>query len=427
MNRIFALALTLSASLLAACSGGTRSMDDIARDYVRLVLATGELDANYVDAYYGPPEWREQVREAAWDAQEILERAQDARKALLEIEPVADEMAGLRHRYLQRQLDALIAFVEIKHGRTLSFDEEAEALYDAVPPHFDEAYFEEILAEIDALVPGAGALPDRIEAFRNRFVIPGDRLAQVFERAIQECRTRTLLHVPLPANERFRIEYVTDKPWSGYNWYQGDAQSLIQMNTELPIHLERAVHLGCHEGYPGHHVYNALLESELVKKRGWQEFTVYALYSPQSLIAEGSANYGVALAFPGAELYDFERDVLAPLAGIATDEFARYAALREKLQELDYAGNEAARRYLDGEMNREETIDWLMHFALYSRERAAQRVRFFDAYRSYVINYNLGRDLVRGYVERNARTPEERWDVFAELLGSPRLPSGLAE
>src|SRR5690606_3803843 len=99
---------------------------------------------------------------------------------------------------------------------------------------------------------------------------------------------------------------------------------------------------------------------------------------------------------------------------------------REKLQELDYAGNEAARRYLDGEMNREETIDWLMHFALYSRERAAQRVRFFDAYRSYVINYNLGRDLVRAYVERNARTPVARWDVLGERRGWARLPPARA-
>jgi hypothetical protein len=57
-----------------------------------------------------------------------------------------------------------------------------------------------------------------------------------------------------------------------------------------------------------------------------------------------------------------------------------------------------------------------------SPERARQRVRFFDQYRSYVINYNLGRDLVAAYVERAGG---ERWAVFADLLSSPRLPSGL--
>ena len=33
-------------------------MNDLAERYVRLVLAVGQHDADYVDAYYGPPEWR---------------------------------------------------------------------------------------------------------------------------------------------------------------------------------------------------------------------------------------------------------------------------------------------------------------------------------------------------------------------------------
>ena len=60
--------------------------------------------------------------------------------------------------------------------------------------------------------------------------------------------------------------------------------------------------------------------------------------------------------------------------------------------------------------------------------RARQRVRFFDTYRSYVINYNLGEDLVREYVERSGGgddKPDARWKIFGELLSSPRLPSGL--
>ena len=60
--------------------------------------------------------------------------------------------------------------------------------------------------------------------------------------------------------------------------------------------------------------------------------------------------------------------------------------------------------------------------------RAEQRVRFIDQYRSYVINYNLGEDLVRGYLEARSGggTDHERlWDELGKLLSSPRLPSGL--
>jgi hypothetical protein len=120
---------------------------------------------------------------------------------------------------------------------------------------------------------------------------------------------------PAPAGEAFTLEFVTGKSWSGYNYYQGNYRSLIQINTDLPVRLSRAVDLGCHEGYPGHHAYNVLLERDLSRGRGWTEFSVYPLYSPQSLIAEGSANYGIDLAFTPEERLAFERDVLIPLAG----------------------------------------------------------------------------------------------------------------
>ena len=43
-------------------------------------------------------------------------------------------------------------------------------------------------------------------------------------------------------------------------------------------------------------------------------------------------------------------------------------------------------------------------------------------------NDNLGKDLVRAYVERLGgveTAPDLRWRVFGDLLSSPRLPSGL--
>ena len=129
--------------------------------------------------------------------------------------------------------------------------------------------------------------------------------------------------VDLPTEENFRVEYVTGKSWSGYNWYQGNFKSLIQVNTDLPIYIDRAIDLACHEGYPGHHVYNALLEKNLVKDRGWIEFTVYPLFSPQSLIAEGTANYGIEVAFPLQDRMRFEQDVLFPLAGLDRQESRR--------------------------------------------------------------------------------------------------------
>ena len=404
-------------------------MTSISERYVKFVLALGQHDADYVDAYYGPPEWR---TEAETRKMSLAEIGGDADGVLDQIprRPVAagDVLVALREEYLRRQLEAVRARLRMLTGTRLSFDEESKALYDAVAPTYPESYFQAILDRLEGLLPGRGVLLDRYDAFRQDFIIPPTKLAEVFDAAIAECRSRTLEHIELPPGERLKVEYVTNRTWSGYNWYQGSYHSLIHVNTDLPIYVDRAIDLACHEGYPGHHVYNALLEKHLVRDRGWQEFTVYALFSPQSLIAEGTANYGIEVAFPGSERIAFERRVLFPKAGLDPARAADYDRVQALVDRLAYAGNEAARRYLNGEIDRAAATTWLTRYAIMSPPRAAQRTRFFDQYRSYVINYNLGKDLVRQYIESRGGSsdrPEQRWQEFETLLSSPRLPSGL--
>jgi hypothetical protein len=406
------------------------SLNRIAEAYVKLALAVGQHDANYVDAYYGPEAWREQAKA---EKKPLSEIKQAAAPSLAELEKLntsqQEESVQLRHLYLIKQLRSLLARVEMLEGKKFTFDEESQVLYDAVAPTVPETHFQEILDRIaKQLPPGNGTLVERLERFRKDFIIPPARLDTVFKVAIAEAQRRTKQHIELPAEESFVVEYVTNKSWSGYNWYKGNSHSVIQINTDLPIYIDRAVDLAAHEGYPGHHVYNTLLEKHLVKEKGWIEFSVYPLFSPQSLIAEGSANYGIEVAFPGEERLSFERDVLFPLAGLDPAKAEAYQAMQKLIAELSYARNEAARRYLNGAIDAKAAAAWQSKFALMSPERAQQSTRFIEQYRSYVINYNLGNDLVQSYIERKggtAKQPQKRWEEFSKLLASPQLPSGL--
>lgn len=401
----------------------------LAETYVRLVLAVGQHDGDYVDAYYGPEQWKTEAAATKLTLDAIKKRAIGA---VGELKTVAstrmDEMLRLRHQYLVRQLQAVMARVDLLAGKKMTFDEESKALYDATAPTHPESHFQEFIDELGGLLPGKGAVPPRFETFKKDFVIPKEKLDRVFTAAITESRKRTKQRITLPANESFTVEYVTGKSWSGYNWYKGKSTSLIQVNTDLPIYIDRAVDLASHEGYPGHHVYNALLEHHLVDERQWVEFTTYALFSPQSLIAEGTANFGIDVAFPGEERVAFEQNVLFPLAGLDGSRAELYYRIHAIFLKLGYAGNEAARRYLNGEITREKAVEWLVNYALMSPERAQQRTKFFDQYRSYVINYSLGQDLVKKYIEKRGGTPDNpdrRWSEFEKLISSPRLPSGL--
>ena len=405
-----------------------QSMDDISKRYVKLVLSVGEYDPNYVDAYYGPEKWQEEAKAEHLSLDQIHESAQSLLTGVASIPVSSDSMIQLRHQYLAKQLQALSARVDMLRGKKFTFDEESKALYDAVSPSYPDEHYRAILKQIETLLPGTGTVQSRYETYRQQFILPKDKLDPIFQAAIKECKKRTKEHLQLPENEDFKLEYVTGKPWSGYNWYKGNYQSLIQVNTDLPITVERAVDLGAHEGYPGHHVYNVLLEQHLVKERGWMEITVYPLYCPQSLIAEGTANFGIQVAFPGKQRVEFEKTVLFPLAGINPKLADPYYALHDLMTQLAYAPTDAARRYLDGKITKEQAVKWLTEFGLMTPEQASKRMSFIEQYRSYIINYSLGQDLVKKYIESQGGTadhPEKRWEVFGRLLSSPKLPADL--
>jgi hypothetical protein len=397
-------------------------LNAIARDYVVLQLAIGEKEEGYIDAYYGADELKAEglglagksdlpslsARVAALDARVAASSAQEPRRAA----------------FLRAQLKAAATRLRMLQGERLPFAAEAEGLFGIRPELRPLSAYEPVLARIEQLVPGAGTLAERVDAYQNRFTIPKERLEQVFRTAIAACRTATIENIELPPRERFDLAFVTGESWSGYNYYLGQSKSRIEINTDLPIRLSRAIDLGCHEGYPGHHTHNALLEERLVEGKGWLEYSVYPLYSPQSLIAEGSSNFGVDLAFPGARKTGYEAQVLAPLAGIGGVDISRYNQLLDAMRELATARNTIAQQFLDGQINEAAAVRLTQRYQLVSEARAKQSVSFTKQYRSYVINYNIGREMIARDVERFAGA-QERWKRMEQLLSEPTLPADL--
>ncbi len=418
-----ACAATPSPTTPAAGGSGGDTLDAVARDYVALILEIGEREPGYVDAYYGPAEWQAAAHANPRTVPQLIQGAAGLTQRLEAISTAGADAASVqRKKYLLAHVSAAAARLRMLSGEKMGFADEAYALFGVRPGLKPLTAFDPVLAQIDALVPGPGPLADRVTEFKSHYVIPKDRLQAVMDAAIAECRRRTLQHIRLPADESFTLAFVGDKPWSGYNYYQGNSASKIEINADFPIYTERAIDLGCHEGYPGHHVYNALLERAFVRERGWVEMSVYPLFSPMSFVAEGSANYGIDLAFPGDEALRFEREVLFPLAGLdpsTAERKARLAALTRQLARAEYT---IADDYLAGRIGRDAAIDQLMKYGLTDRAKATQRLRFIDTYRSYIINYGLGRDVVQAWVEGQGR---DHWRGMETLLSSQILPADL--
>ncbi|MGB3722713.1 MAG: hypothetical protein WA979_07845 [Pacificimonas sp.] len=411
-----------------AAHAGPR-IDAIAEDYVRLVLEYGTHEDGYVDAYYGPERVRIQAEENPRGLRALARETERLRLATLGLAWPSDRMEQKRRRFMVAQLSAVATRIAMTRGATFTFSEEAGALFGVTPdiPTLDS--FQPLLDRVEALVPGDpetdGPLWQRVDALKARYHIPAKARARVMEAAIARCKAATEPHIDLPDGERFDLEFVTGKPWSGYNWYKGNAHSLIQINTDLPISIDRAVDLGCHEGYPGHHTLNALLEQRLVRERGWAEFAVYPLYSPQSLIAEGTANAGIDVAFPGEARTAYEAEVLYPLAGLDPATAETLTELNTALRALYPAQYSVADAYLSGRMTKADAITALQETQLNSPERAAQRLDFIDTYRSYIVNYDIGRNMVDAYLDRHGTDVRARWAAFETLISEPTLPDDL--
>ena len=399
------------------------NFNTIAEQYVRLALTIGQYDGDFVDAYYGPDSLKPTAPKLAEFPKDSLLASVDHLISELKQFKTTDknDTLSMRADWLSNQLVAFGRRIKIFSGQTASFDEETKDLFGVVAPLHDEIYFKSIVSKLDSSLPGKGTLAERFQNMANRFIIPKNKLDTVFKVAIAEARKRTLAHYALPSTENFSLEFVKDKSWSGYNWYKGNFNSLIQINTDLQIFIERAIDVASHESYPGHHVYNMLLEKNLYRDKGWVEISLYPLFSPQSLIAEGSANYGIEVAFPGKEKNQFAKEVLLPIAGVDTAGLDIYFESLALKGALNYVRNEVARGLINNTMDEKEAMRWLMEYGLNNQETAAKSISFIRKYRSYVINYNYGKDLVKNYIESKGGTAtalDKRWQLFAELLSN---------
>src|SRR4029077_18744330 len=118
------------------------SMNAVAERYAHLVLALGQYDPDYVDAFYGPPEWKTQAEKEKKSLDAIGTEAAELNATLAKPPNAAtsgDEMLKLRREYLQKQVAALAARVRMLKGEKLKFDDESRALYDAVAPTYRQS------------------------------------------------------------------------------------------------------------------------------------------------------------------------------------------------------------------------------------------------------------------------------------------------
>lgn len=397
---------------------------ELVRRYVELGLRLGRHNPDIVDSYYGPAEWRARI-----DADPVTPAAdlvEEARRLILDLDAdasSADHQLDIQRRHwLRSQTVGLHTVARMLHGDHIDFIDEVELCFGIRPEPITDDEVREGQRQLDAALRGPGGGPgaplaERTAALRDRHVIPVDRLRAVIDNLAADLRERTRAAFGLPDGEHIRFDLVTDKPWSGFNVYEGDLQSLVTINTDLPVLATSIAHLVAHEGYPGHHTEGCHKEIGLVRGGDRVEQTIALIGTPACLLAEGLADLGLE-ALMGPDTVTAVAPMMAA-AGV-TFEVEPVLAMSHFSEVMARArGTLAIQLHADGRPV-DDVIATAERWFVVDHARATQMVRFLTdpTWRAYVFCYAEGHRLCRAFMGGDPSR-------FARLLDEQLTPADL--
>jgi len=406
----------------------TPELDALSRAYVELAFGIERHIEGTVDAFFGPPE----IKVAALAGPvppppELLARA----GALLD-EVIRADLAPARADYLTAQVQALETTCRTLVGEEFGYTDEVRRLFDIEPARTPDTVYEEAIAALDDALPGDGAVADRMIAWRAGFEIPAETARSLIDTIVPEIRKRTAALVTLPESEAIEVAIVSDKPWSGYNWYLGDCRSLIEINTDLPIRANALLDLICHEGYPGHHAEHAIKELRLYRERGYGEHAIQLINTPECVVSEGIATLAQSVIFTPEAASEWRGALIYGPLGLQVDPGQEVQVEHALRQLRSVGGNAALLLHADGAPE-DEVVAYLVRYGLESEARARHRLRFLGdpLWRAYVFTYHVGFDLLGAWLDLDDDPSsidgagDRRQARFVRLLEEQVTPSAI--
>lgn len=389
------------------------------REYLLLGLRFDRLVEGFVDAYTGDPALRRQVdNEPRPDPAELARRA-----ATLRAELPASGLSAERVAFLDSHLVALECSGRTLAGEQVPFVDEVRCYFDVDIEPGDEDAYRQAHAEAEALLPGVGPLADRLAAVRARDEIPPERLEPAVHGLSSALRDRVRTQYGLPDTETVEYEVVSDKPWSGFNYYLGEYRSRVAINADLGHRMAQLPHLVAHESYPGHHTEHCRKEAGLVERAGQAEQTIFLVNTPACLMAEGLADLGLhAVVGPGWGRWSAE--ILADF-GLRTDG-EQSERLERALGRLITVRQDAALMLHDRGADPDDVALYLQRWLLVPQRRARQMLRFLSdpLWRAYTTTYVEGYRLLRAWLDGRPAS-EPLGERYRRLLDEPLTPAAI--
>jgi hypothetical protein len=393
------------------------------REYLLLGLRFDRVESGYVDAFTGDPALRRAVSaEPAPDPAVLVRQAEQLIAALPDV-PRHNGFDQARADYLSAHLRALACAGRKFAREDIGFVDEVHAYFDVHITKGEADAYRQAHARLDEVLGGGGLLADRMDAYRAGEEIPPARLGECIDAFSSALRDRVRAEYPLPDTETVVYQVVTDKPWSGFNYYLGDYRSTVAVNADIPQLMSNLPRLVAHESYPGHHTEHCRKEVGLVNRKRQAEQTIFLVNTPQCLMAEGLADLALyAVIGPGWGRW--AADIYADL-GLRFDG-ERAEAISDASAALAAVRQDAALMLHDEHRDADEVVAFLRRWLLVTDARARQMLRFLSSplWRAYTSTYVEGYRLLRRWLD-DRPGGVSLTERFSRLLDEPLIPSAL--
>ncbi|MEH3129974.1 MAG: DUF885 domain-containing protein [Mycolicibacterium neoaurum] len=389
-------------------------------EYLLLGLRFDRVEEGYVDSFTGDPALRRKVADEP--APDPADLARTAARLLAEV-PAAEGLDAQRRAYLSAHLKALACAGRKFAGEDVGFVEEVREYFDVDIVKGDQDRYRDAHRRLDEALGGSGPLAQRLQSYRQAEEIPPNRLEECIHAFSSALRDTVRATFPLPDTETVTYEVVTDKPWSGFNYYLGDYTSTVAVNADLKQQMSNLPRLVAHESYPGHHTEHCRKEAGLVAGQNQQEQTIFLVNTPQCLMAEGLADLAL-YAVQGPHWGAWATEIYADL-GLRFDG-ERSAAVSEAAAALADVRQDAALMLHDEHRDVDDVVAYLSQWLLVSDERARQMLRFLSSplWRAYTSTYVEGYRLLRAWLD-DRPAEVSLTERFTTLLDEPLIPSSL--
>ena len=397
----------------------------LVREYLLLGLRFDRIEEGYVDSFTGDPQLRRAVAdEPAPEPSALAAEAHRLLAALADV-PRTGGFTDERADFIAAHLRALACSARKFAGEEVGFVDEVRHYFDVDISRGDEDRYRAAHARIDEVLGGSGPLAERMEADRRADELPPRRLEEAVGAFSSALRDIVRATYSLPEAETVVYEVVTDKPWSGFNYYEGAYRSRVAVNADLKQQMANLPHLIAHESYPGHHTEHCRKEAGLVDGLGHGEQTIFLVNTPQCLMAEGLADLALHAAV-GTGWGRWASEIYADLGFRFDGDKAE--AVSEARAGLAAVRQDAALMLHDEHRDADEVAAFLRRWLLVDDMRARQMLRFLSSplWRAYTSTYVEGYRLLRGWLD-DRPAGVGLTERFGRLLDEPLIPSSLRD